>query len=702
MYAFSTKNRIFAHKFLVNMKHSAYIFITFLLLLATGTQPTAAQNSTADNIEQLKKEMYRLFDYGDYDSLKIVTEKLKEASLKAGDYTTYYKAWGNEAVKAVTKVSRAAGMEKVNAIREHAIEHDNKFGLYTAYYTMAYLLNQMQDTDGATENYKKAIEILEQYYPQESTAPTYVALSALVIQKKLDSLGIYYAQKALEDKRISKVHRTRAHVQICTGWGWLKNKTEFDKAYAELVKVQGNPKQMSDGRLTVEVFRAVMNNDTEEALRLCSKMKGTMSRLLYTYKTYEWAGDYQNTFLAYKKYILMQETLNKRGLRNQAQLYRTELDVARAENESKDLRLANKRLQIDHMTQELEHERLEAEATKLKLKNSEIELSNAAIQLENDSLERDAQKSRLNELKLRMEAQQEREHNHHIMIFAGALLALITISFLAFYLHRRQCQMRQLRQVNNDLKTAYDQLEEHTVARERMESELRIARNIQMGMLPHVFPQREDLDLHARMTPAKAVGGDLYDFFLQDDLLYLCIGDVSGKGVPASMFMSVCVKLFRTFVLEGFTPVEVANKMNESLAADNENGMFVTMFIATVDMKTGRMEFCNAGHNPPLLDGEYITVEPNAPLGLWPELDFVGEHLENIKGKSLFLYTDGITEAENETKDQYGEERLQELLKRNLQKNAQDTIDIIHESVSQFVGKAEPSDDITKLCLKIC
>jgi serine phosphatase RsbU (regulator of sigma subunit) len=129
--------------------------------------------------------------------------------------------------------------------------------------------------------------------------------------------------------------------------------------------------------------------------------------------------------------------------------------------------------------------------------------------------------------------------------------------------------------------------------------------------------------------------------------------------------------------------------------------MFVTMFIATVDLKTGRMNYCNAGHNPPLLDGEFMTVEPNAPLGLWQELEFVEEHQNSIKGRSLFLYTDGITEAENEHKDQYGEDRMQELLKKNLHRSAHQTIDCIHESVSQFVGKAEPSDDITKLCLKL-
>ena len=644
--------------------------------------------------------MYHQFNVDDFEGLRKTVKQLKEECTSVGDYKTYYKAWGNEIIKIKSHIGRPQAMKEINALRDFAIQHDHKFGLYTATYTTAYILGQINDRHGAYVNYLKAADYLKRYFPEESTAPIYVSLSTLTLSEKKDTTAIRYAEAALKDPQITPTHRYMARCCICTAWGWIGNVGKFDEAYAKLKAIKAPPKEHAR-TLIVEIFRAHLHGQHDEAIKLAHQFKSRQNYLLYVYKTYEWAGDYKKTFYAFKDYRWYLDSVNHRDLRQQAQLYHSELDVARAENESKELRLANKRLKLEHMAHELENERLEVEAAKLKLQNTNIELSNAAIKLKNDSLQQQTQHAKLNEIKSRMEAQQQSEHAHHILIVAASIIALITIAYLLFFLYRRHRQMKRLESMNAQLQTAYDQLEKTTTAKERIESELRIARDIQMSMLPQVFPHRSDFQLYARMTPAKAVGGDLYDFFLQDNLLYLCIGDVSGKGVPASMFMSVAVKLFRTFALEGYSPVEVATRMNESLAADNENGMFVTMFIATVDLKTGRMNYCNAGHNPPLLDGEFMTVEPNAPLGLWQELEFVEEHQNSIKGRSLFLYTDGITEAENEHKDQYGEDRMQELLKKNLHRSAHQTIDCIHESVSQFVGKAEPSDDITKLCLKL-
>ena len=167
--------------------------------------------------------------------------------------------------------------------------------------------------------------------------------------------------------------------------------------------------------------------------------------------------------------------------------------------------------------------------------------------------------------------------------------ALLIICFMAFYLWRRHQQMRKL-------KNAYDQLEEVTTQKERMESELRIARDIQMSMVPGVFPDRPDLDLSASMTPAREVGGDLYGYLLQGDVLYFCVGDVSGKGVPASLFMAQAARLFRTLAARQLMPAELTTQLNEALAEGNEGNMFVTMFIGRADLTTGRLDFCNAGH----------------------------------------------------------------------------------------------------------
>ncbi len=250
------------------------------------------------------------------------------------------------------------------------------------------------------------------------------------------------------------------------------------------------------------------------------------------------------------------------------------------------------------------------------------------------------------------------------------------------------------------LKEAYDQLEETTAAKERIESELRIAREIQKRMLPHVFPRRRDVDIYAMMTPAKEVGGDLYAYALLDDLLYFCVGDVSGKGVPAALFMAEVTRMFRTLVDGHLTPNTIATRLNHALVEDNEQGMFVTMFIGLINLKTGHMEFCNAGHNPPLLDGEYMKVESNAPIGLWQEVEYEGEEVDDMHGKTLFVYTDGINEAENIHKEQFGDDRLKALLQQDWG-DARQTSEQIHKAVEDFVGGAEPSDDLTKMCIKM-
>ena len=158
--------------------------------------------------------------------------------------------------------------------------------------------------------------------------------------------------------------------------------------------------------------------------------------------------------------------------------------------------------------------------------------------------------------------------------------------------------------------------------------------------------------------------------------------------------------MFRTLVDGKLTPNSIANRLNHALAEDNDQGMFVTMFIGLIDLKSGHMEFCNAGHNPPLLDGQLMKMEANAPIGLWPEVEFAGEEVIDMHEKTLFVYTDGINEAENIHKEQFGDERLKALLQNDLG-DARQTSETIHKAVAEFVGDAEPSDDLTKMCIKM-
>ena len=324
-----------------------------------------------------------------------------------------------------------------------------------------------------------------------------------------------------------------------------------------------------------------------------------------------------------------------------------------------------------------------------------------------DSIQSSEARSQMNEFDTELsityaenEVKEEQLAKEHLLLMAGGIIAAIIIAFLAMISYRRNKHLKYQESLNNELQEAYDQLEETTKAKERIESELRIAREIQKHMLPRVFPRRADVDLYAMMTPAKEVGGDLYGYALLGDQLYFCVGDVSGKGVPAALYMAEVTRMFRTLVDGKLMPNTIATRLNHALTEDNDEGMFVTMFIGLIDLKTGRMEYCNAGHNPPLLNGEYMEMEANAPIGLWPELKFEGEEVGDMHGKTLFIYTDGINEAENINKEQFGDERLQALLKRDLG-DAQQTSEVVHRAVKDFVGEAEPSDDLTKMCIKL-
>lgn len=237
--------------------------------------------------------------------------------------------------------------------------------------------------------------------------------------------------------------------------------------------------------------------------------------------------------------------------------------------------------------------------------------------------------------------------------------------------------------------------------RERMEGELNIAKDIQMSMVPQSFPpfpDRHDLDMAADIVPAKEVGGDLYDYFVRDEKLFFCIGDVSGKGVPASLVMAVTRTTFRNLSAMEDSPGVIVRSMNESLSATNESGMFVTFFCGVLDLENGHMRFCNAGHNPPVLltdSKKMLSVEANLPLGIMPGMDFKEQEMQFRYDDAIFLYTDGLTEAENSAHEQFGEERMLESL--HGRKSAYEHLRCMEKKVSAFVAEAPQSDDLTML-----
>ena len=283
-------------------------------------------------------------------------------------------------------------------------------------------------------------------------------------------------------------------------------------------------------------------------------------------------------------------------------------------------------------------------------------------------------------------AQQQADLTQQRLVAVIVAFVLVVVFFVVYTLNRRAAARR---------------LAKVTAQKERIESELRIARDIQMSMVPSTFPQHEGVDLYALMTPAREVGGDLYDYLLQDGNLYFCVGDVSGKGVPASLFMAQVIRLFRAFAKRGYKPAEIACRINDELTENNESGMFVTLFMGLVRLSDGHLDYCNCGHNPPVVGGEFLEMESNAPIGLFPGVDFVGEEIASIQHQVFFVYTDGLNEAEDNRQEQFGDERLLDTLRQAPQHDSRQLIETLEKTIAQHRKGAEPNDDLTMLCLRL-
>ncbi|MBR1411025.1 MAG: SpoIIE family protein phosphatase [Prevotella sp.] len=623
------------------MRRLLVFTLQFFLLSAS------AQVDTAE-IKQLEKEMYRFFSSSESDSFMLVTERLKEACERAGasQERLFYKAWANQAIYYFTRVNRSRGLEMAQQIRDQAYQHDSKFGLYTSTYAMATMQVNLRRFDQAEKSFLESIDYQHRFFPDESAAAPYLGMAKIYVNTRQHEKVIECARKALAEPGVIKQHQLTAWSYICIAYSDDRYTTkDFNEAYAEREKVKQDYGHDDMFGETVELYYHRKNGRLREALEIAKNFKAKSDRLNMMSALYAQMGDYKEAYLWHKRYKEYQDSVNSAEVQQLSYEYASQLDVSRAENEAKDLRISNQMLEMR----------------------------------------------------------------------AGIIILLISLAFLIFYLYRRRIRL-------NELRKAYDQLEDTTTAKERIDSELRIARDIQMGMVPTkfpAFPDRNDIDLYAFMRPAKEVGGDLYDFFLQGDRFYFCVGDVSGKGVPASMTMAVVVNLFRTVAKEGFPPEYVATKLNDTLSEDNESSMFVTMFIGMIDLKTGRLDFCNCGHNPPILGQHrahtsqtvfrYIDMEPNAPIGLWPGMEFVGEHIDGVHDHSLFVYTDGVSEAENIDQDQFGEKRMLRVLNESSQpfgerlpkSRSHYLVDRMKTAVEQFTDGAEQSDDLTMFCVQI-
>ena len=619
------------------MKRYVFIALTFVMaaLVAAAQTSGAGGNPTGgdDRIAQLEKEMYRYYSSNAIDSFMLITDQLIEACREAGpsQERLFYKAWSNQAIYSFNNVNRTRGLELAHQIHDYAYQHDSKFGLYTSTYALATMSSGLRHFAQAEHEFNEAINYQHRFFPDESAAAPYLGMAKVYVNLHKPEKVLDCARKALAEPNVIMQHRLSAWTYICIAYSNNQySRDDFNRAYAEREKLKRENGHDDNFGSVVNFYHAMKNGRYAEALNIATNMSGGIDRLEFAAQAYARLGDYRQAYLYQLRHKKNRDSANTAEVQQMSYEYAAQIDVTRAENEAKDLRLSKLDLQIQ----------------------------------------------------------------------AAIAIILITLAFFIFYYFRRRKQMRELRQ-------AYNQLADTTTAKERIDSELRIARDIQMSMVPRTFPafpDRRDIDLHAAIVPAKEVGGDLYDFFLQGDRLCFCVGDVSGKGIPASLTMAVAVNLFRTVAKEGFPPEVIA---------------FVTMFIGIIDLKTGNLDYCNCGHNPPVY-GErrmhtsqtvfrFLDIESNVPIGLWPDYTFVGGHLGDIRGSLLFVYTDGVNEAENRMQEQFGEKRMLRVLRESTQPFGERTpktrsrflIDEMKCALDAFADGPEQSDDLTMLCVGI-
>lgn len=261
----------------------------------------------------------------------------------------------------------------------------------------------------------------------------------------------------------------------------------------------------------------------------------------------------------------------------------------------------------------------------------------------------------------------------------------------------------------------FRKIQKVTTQKAGIERDLQIASAVQMSMIPKLypaFPDRKELDVCGLLKPARSVGGDLYDYFIKDNKFFFVIGDVSGKGVPASLFMVVIRALFRNITMHVDHSVDIVSSLNDALSENNEHNMFSTLFVGVLNLENGHLDYCNAGHNAPVVrkitdngevDVHYATPKVNIAVGVIGGFPYVAESATMKEGEAIFLFTDGVTEAENAHQDQFGEENLLKALaeaRSTGARTSKDFIDSVFKAVEKHAQGAEQSDDITMLVVE--
>ena len=594
------------------------------------------------------------------------------------DFLKVNKSWKNyyESWTLLVNTYNFAGetseaLKQANLMFDDAKTRQDKYGMGMAYYVLGNVYSNIYNPDEAANSYAMSIDLLMQAKP---------------LPMQLSDVFSYYSDELATQKRYAELE------QLTVRW-----KTFLTDYYKDKPDISDGETASRWGYYYMACAQAALGqNQLELAEAMLDEMKGKSA-----------GADVflDRMWLYYKADLLVHQKNYQEALSLNDQIVRLTMD---SDDKSVMIRTRKQRAEI------LEGLGRYQEAARLYCEMYAI----------NDSINSNEIKQQLTEMNARfdnehLKLQQQEERNRNILIIVSIIIAALLIFIVFRYIAAKRLKAAhvkleeahgELETAHSQLLTAYDQLEETTTAKERIESELRIAREIQMGMVPRLFPQHDHIDIYGILKPAKEVGGDLYDFFIQDNKLYFCIGDVSGKGIPASLFMSVIVNLFRMVAKEGFPPEYIATRLNETVSENNENCMFCTMFIGEIDMQNGKLLYCNAGHNPPVmmarrLNGTtpsnpvFVKMVSNAPIGMWPNYVFKGEVIEDIKGRPLFLYTDGLSEAEDGEQLQFGDDRILDVIASQPFTGAKQMVERLSESVRQHVGDAPQSDDLTMLCI---
>ena len=239
----------------------------------------------------------------------------------------------------------------------------------------------------------------------------------------------------------------------------------------------------------------------------------------------------------------------------------------------------------------------------------------------------------------------------------------------------------------------------------RITSELHLASQIQQSMMPIGHKVFDKVDIYGTLLPAREMGGDLFDHMIRDGKFYFCVGDVCGKGAPAAMLMAYAHSLLWTFSRDESNPARIIQSLNEVASKDNISCAFFTLFFGVLDLTTGHLQYCNAAHNPPFILSDKLTMldcDPNQPIGPMEDVEFTLQETTLTPGSTIFLYTDGLTEANNTKKEEFGTERAQKVLEDCMKKQLkpQEIVDAVTEAVHHFAMNAEQSDDLTMLAIR--